>query len=67
MKIKKDIFEERKRLKESIKQGSIVSLLTYLKELEQDSLIKYVAVANDHRFYQSRIQTIQEIILLLNK
>ena len=53
-------------LKQHIKQGDIPSLLTYLESLESESLERLVKERTDTRYYQSRIETIREVISLYN-
>ena len=53
-------------LKESIKQGDIPSLLTYLKMREKESLEKLILSANNTKTFQAQTLAFREIISLYN-
>lgn len=57
--------ELKAKLKGNTKLGDIGSLLTYLEDLENDSLERLISEAKDFRFYQSRVQILREIISFL--
>ena len=57
--------ERQLELKDKIRAGNVLALTKYLDWLYSESLRQTLSVRDDHRYHQSRTNTIQEILNLL--
>ena len=58
-------LKEQRKLKEDIKGGSMGALIDIVKDMQTESLKRYKMTPADHRYYQSRVNVLDELLKLL--
>jgi len=58
--------KEKRKLKDNIKQGDIVSLLTYLEMIEHESTEKTILSTDGSDFHRAQVLAFREVIALFN-